>query len=98
MWEIAQNGHTVRSFEKCPEAGDTAETSEQSPPHQSASQCKGSRLFGQGEAGFAQKKAPAVPLMRKCGKKRKDISLHLVVDVSLPFMCRISVPHPKSNP
>lgn len=62
--------------------------SEQSPPHQSASRCKGSRLFGQGAAGFAQKKASAVPLMPlvNCGKRRKHISTHLVLDVSLPFM------------
>lgn len=24
MWEIAQNGHSMRSFEICPGAGDTA--------------------------------------------------------------------------
>lgn len=70
--------------------------SEQSPPHQSASQCKGSRLFGQGAAGFAQKKASAVPPMPSVnyGKRRKHISAHLVLDVSLPFMCLNFYPTP----
>lgn len=66
----------------------------QSPPHESASQCKGSWLFGQGAADFAQKKASAVPtmLLVNCRERRKHSSLHFIFAVSLPFM-RLNLCH-----
>ena len=70
--------------------------SEHRLPHQSASRCRGSRLFEQGAAGFAQKKASDVPLMPllNCGKRQKHISTHLVLDGSRPFMCLNICPKP----
>lgn len=62
VWEIAHNGHTLKSFEPGMRLW-----SERSPPHQSAPKGKGRRLFEQEAAGLIQQ-----PLVNS-GKRRKHI-------------------------